>query len=106
MNECIDCSVAAQFVALSASRALGVLIAKCTSVGGMPYDVFAKLYDIMVCPVMSYGAAVWGDKTYFCINAVQNRATNSKYTPKAAVPGNIGGHGLLRGNLISIDLLQ
>ena len=35
----------------------------------MPYDVFIKLYDNMVWPVIAYGAAVWGDK-----NAVQNRA--------------------------------
>ena len=42
-----------------------------------------------ICPVMSYGAAVWGDKTYSCINAVWNIATDSFYTPNAAVPGNM-----------------
>ena len=37
-------SVTTKCVAQSASRAFGVLIAKCTSIEGVPYDVFAKLY--------------------------------------------------------------
>ena len=58
----------------------------------MPYDVFTKLYDSMIWPVIAYCAAVWGDKTYSCINAVQNRAMNfflsvGKYTSNAAVSG-------------------
>ena len=60
--------------------------------GGMPYDVFTKLYESTVWPIISYGAAVWGFKSYSCINAVQNRAMRffigtGKYTPKAAVFG-------------------
>ena len=63
-----------KLVAQSASRALGLLIAKCESAGGMPYDLFTKSYNIMVWPVIAYGVAVWDDKTYPCINAIQNRA--------------------------------
>ena len=70
MNEFLDFSVKAKL----AIRALGLLIAKRKSTGGIPYDVFTKLYDSMVWPVIAYGASVWGDKTYLCINAVQNRA--------------------------------
>ena len=76
-------------------RALGLLIAKCKSAGGMPYDVFTKLYDSMVWPVIANGAAVWGDKTYSCTNAVQNRAMRfflrvGKYTANAALSGDMG----------------
>ena len=95
LNEFVDFSLTAKMVAQSASRALGLLIAKCKSIGGMPYDVFTKLYDSMVWPVISYGAAVWGDRSYACINAVQNRAMRfflgtGKYTPNAAVSGDMG----------------
>ena len=41
----LDYSVTAKFVAQSASRALGLVIAKCKPVGGVPYNVFTKLYD-------------------------------------------------------------
>ena len=89
LNEFLDFNVTARTVAQSASRALGLLIAKSKALGGMPYKVFTKWYDTMVLPVVSYGAAVWGNKTYSCINAVQNRAMRfylgiGKYPPNAA----------------------
>ena len=60
--------------------------------GGMPFDVFTKLFDSLVWPIISYGAAIWGSKSFSCINAVQNRARRfflgvGKYTPTAAVFG-------------------
>ena len=106
----------AKLVAQIASRALGLLIAKCKSAGGMPYDVFTKLYDSMVCPVISYGAAVWGNKTYPCINAVKNRVMRfflgvGKYHQILWHLDIWGGHSLHldNGNLYycsGIDLLQ
>jgi hypothetical protein len=82
-------------VAQSASRALGLLIAKYKNMGGMPYDVFTKLYDSCVWPVIAYGAAIWGFRSYSCINAIHNRAMRvylgvGKYTPTAAVAGDMG----------------
>jgi len=95
LNEFLDFNVTAKMVAQSASRALGLLIAKYKSAGGMPYDVYTKLYDSLVWPVISYGAAVWGHTNFSCINAVQNRAMRfflgtGKYTPNAAVSGDMG----------------
>lgn len=74
---------------------MGLLIAKYRSIGGMPYDVFTKLFETLVWPVISYGASIWGFKSYTCINAVQNRALRfylgtGKYTPTAAVAGDMG----------------
>ena len=68
-------------------------------------------------PVIAYDVAVWGDKTYSCINADQNRAMGfflgvGNYTSNAVVSGDIGCHILLQdnGNLYyncsGIDLFQ
>ena len=51
MNEFLDFS-------MTAKQSPGLLIAKCKSAGGMSYDVFTKLYDSMVWPVLAYGAVV------------------------------------------------
>ena len=73
---------------------LGLLTAKLKSIGGMPYDVYTKLYDAMVWPVISYGASVWGVKSFSCINAVQNLSMRfflgtGKYTTTVAVSGDM-----------------
>ena len=88
----MDFDVTAKIVAQSASRALGLLIAKYNTMGGMPYDVFTKLYDSIVWPIISYGVAVLGSKSFSCINAVQNRAMRfflgtGKYTPATSIFG-------------------
>ena len=62
-------NVTAKFVAQSANRALGLLIVKSKSLGGMPYRVFTKLYDSMVWSVVAYGASVWGTCQFSCVDA-------------------------------------
>ena len=62
---------------------------------GIPYDVFTKLYDSMVWPIIAYGAVVWGDRTYSCTNEFQNKAMRffigvGKYTNCSAVSGDTG----------------
>ena len=74
LNEYLDYSVTAKYVAKSATRALGLLIWKLKQSGGLPFDVFKKLYDTTVWSVISYGTAVWGVKEYSVINTVQNKA--------------------------------
>ena len=95
LDEFLYYSVTAKVIAQSASRALGFLIAKAKCLGGLPFQVFTKLYDSVVWQVIAYGAAVWGDRSFSCINAVQNRAMRfflgtGKYTPTAAVSGDMG----------------
>ena len=95
INEYMDYSITAKFVSQSANRALGLVIAKVKSFGGVPYNVYTKLYDSVVCPVITYGAAIWGTESFSCINAVQQRAARfflnvGRYTPNAAVSGDIG----------------
>ena len=91
----LDFEMTAKFVAQSASRALGLLISKCKLAGGLPFNVYTKLYDSVVYPVISYGAGISACKSYSSINAVQNRAMRfflgvGKYTPVAALGGEMG----------------
>ena len=91
-HEHLDWNVTANVVVQSANRALGLLITKSKSLGGMPYRVFTKLYDSMVWSVVAYGASVWGTRQFPCIDAVQFKAQRyflgtGKYTPTDAVAG-------------------
>ena len=95
LTEHLDYHAMAAQVAKSASRALGLVISKYKSFGGMPFDTYKKLYDSVVWSTISYGAAVWGDREFSAINAVQNRAERffmgiGRYTPNAAVNGDMG----------------
>ena len=95
MTEILDFTVMAKMVSQAAGRALGLLIAKYKTLGGMPFDVYNKLYDALVWPVIAYGADVWGDRPYSCIEAIQNQAMRfylgvSRYTPSAGVAGDMG----------------
>ena len=55
----LDISVMSKVVAHSASRALGLLIAKDKVMGGMPIDCFSKCYEVIVQAIIDYGAAIW-----------------------------------------------
>ena len=61
-----DCETA-KYAAQSATRALGLLIPKYKQTGGMPFDVFKKLFDTTEWSVISYGAAIWGIQTDFSV---------------------------------------
>ena len=82
-------------MAKAASRALGQVIAKNKSFGGLPFSSFQKLFDSMVWSVISYGAAIWGNRQFTSINSVQLRAARyymgvGRYTPNSAVHGDTG----------------
>ena len=60
LNEFLDYNITAKSVALSANRALGLVIAKCKILGGgVSHGVFTKLYDSMVSSIVEYGASIW-----------------------------------------------
>ena len=67
LTEFLDYSKTAKAVAKSANRALGLIIAKSKAFGGLPYDVFYKLYKSIVCPVIMYGAPICGTECFSCI---------------------------------------
>jgi hypothetical protein len=95
LTEFMDLNITVKYVALAAQRALGVLVAKSKSQGGLPYPVFTKLYDTFVQPIIDYGAAIWGHKSFSCIQKVQNRAMRyylgvGRRTPNVALQGEMG----------------
>jgi len=92
LNEHLDYSITAKTVAQNANRALGLLIAKCKIMVGLPCDAFIKLYDSVVWPIKKLRSTTIGVNSYSCINAVHNRAMRlflgvGKYTPNDAVAG-------------------
>ena len=94
-DEHVRMDKAVRELAKSASRALGALIGKFISVGGMTYDVFTKLYETMVEPVLMNCSGVWGTKQHNVINTVQNKAIRffmavGKHTSNIASRGDMG----------------
>ena len=73
-HEHLDMKFAINELAKSASSALSALYTKFLHVGGMTYDVFCKLYQSLVEPVLFYGAGIWGLGEQKKINTVQNKA--------------------------------
>ena len=95
LTEYLSYEEIAKYVAKSAGRALGIVIAKYISFGGLPFSSYSMLYDSIVWSTISYGAAVWGTKQFSCINAVQSRAARfflgvGKYSTNAGVLGDTG----------------
>ena len=95
LTEFLDYSVMSKAVALSAGRALGLIIAKSRAYGGIPYNCFTKLYHVLVVLVISYGAAVWGTREFSHVNEIHNRACRfflglGKFAPVVAVQGDMG----------------
>jgi len=65
LNEFLDFHEIAKNVAMSASRALGLIISKSRAFGGFHYSTFTKLYDSLVWPIISYSAPLWGGTGLF-----------------------------------------
>ena len=42
-----------------ANKALGVIIAKSKELGGLPFTVFTKLYEVSILSVFNYTAHIW-----------------------------------------------
>jgi hypothetical protein len=74
LTQHLDFYITAKHVAQSAGRALGLVIAKCKRLGDVPCAVYTKVYDSIVWPVINYGEAVLGDRSFSCVTAVHNKA--------------------------------
>jgi hypothetical protein len=94
LTEFLDYNESVKVIIKCASRAFGAVVAKSKSVGGLPFNVFLKLVNSVVWPVVEYSAAVWGSKAFSSVEAFHNRISRyflcvGRYTPSAAVRGEL-----------------
>ncbi len=97
LDEYLTFGKATDVLGAAANRALGSMINKFKSMREMNYRTYTKLYESLVCPVMDYGSAVWGMKSYDKLDQVHHRAMRffagvHRLCPK---PGFIGDMGWL-----------
>ena len=83
------------YLAKSASKALGVLIAKDKAFGGMDYGTYTHLYNTCVRPILEYGSELWGKSKCETIENIYHRAMKyhlklGKTAPNDAVEGDMG----------------
>ena len=95
LTDSLNFEMAVRSVAQSANRALGLLICKVKTNGGVPYECFVKLFDSLVWPILSYGASIWGTRRFPDIEAVFNGACRfylgpGQQAPIVAVRGDMG----------------
>ena len=74
----------------------------------MPYNVDTKLFDSMVWSIVAYGAAVWGTRSFSCIDAIQNRAMRAflgttRNAPSAAMAGDMAWKPVFARQLTTIS---
>ncbi|CAG2227104.1 unnamed protein product [Mytilus edulis] len=74
IDEHLDWKFTVREVRKSASRALSALYTKFIACGGMDFDIYEKLYENLVQPVLLYGSSIWGISEHKQLETVQNRA--------------------------------
>ena len=94
INYSLDYSHSATVLANAAGRALGSIIGKYYSAGGLSHDVYTTLYESMVIPVMDYSSALWGFKEHSKCDVVQHRAMRTflgvgKFAPLPTLSGDM-----------------
>ena len=82
-------------LASSGTRALGSIISKYKLNKDMYFEVFSKLYNTCVVPVLDYGSEVWGLHKCTEVERVQNHAARvflgvNRYTPILSIQGDTG----------------
>ena len=95
INEHLNMTKTVKELAKSASRALSALYSKCLRAGGMTLNVFQKLYESLVEPVLFYSCGVWGISDFKEIQMVQNKACRyflggGKCASNVALRGDMG----------------
>ena len=94
-NEFLDMEKSITEITKSASRALGAIYMKYQSAGGMTYEVYKKLIESVVEPVLFYCAGIWGNRKFTKVESVMNKACRyflgvSKNAPNLSSKGDMG----------------
>jgi len=94
-NEFLNFTSSADVLAESSGRAMGGIIGKFKSIRNLTYDIFLKLFQTGVIPIMDYCAGVWGFNDNNAIDIIQNRAMRyfmgvNKFAPTHVLYGDLG----------------
>ena len=94
-DEHLDLSKSVREITKSASRALGAVYTNYLNAGGMTYDVYNKLIESIVEPVLFYGSGIWGQRYFSEVDTVQNKACRyflgtTKNASNVATKGDLG----------------
>jgi hypothetical protein len=95
LDEYLNYNVTAKFLGSAGNRALGAVINKFKVFNGLGYQTFTKLFEIGVCPILEYGAEIWGFKKCKEIDMIQNKAARiylgvHRFAPLPALYGDLG----------------
>ncbi len=95
LDEYLTFSNTSTVLATAGGRALGGMINKYKSLDDLGYTTYTKLYDSLVAPILDYGSAIWGFKSYDNLDKIQNRATRfftgvHRYAPILGHAGDMG----------------
>ena len=94
-NEFLNFDESSNILAESSGRALGGIIAKFKNLKNVTYDIYTKLFQTGVTPIMDYCAGVWGFNDHKAFDNVQNRAMRyflgvNKFVPTHLLYGDMG----------------
>ena len=94
-NEHLDMEKSVTEVTKAAGRALGAVYMKYLYAGGMSYEVYTKLIESVVEPVLFYCSGIWGTRKFPKVQRVLNKACRyflgvSKNAPNTASRGDMG----------------
>ena len=94
-HDSLDMKKSIKEISKSASRALGAVYMKYLTSGGMAYNVYSKLVESVVEPILFYCSGIWGHNRYSEIDSVLNKACRlylgvSKNAPTTACRGGYG----------------
>ena len=94
-NEHLDMDKSATEETKAAGRALGAVYMKCLYAGGMSYEVYTKLIESVVEPVLFYCSGIWGARKFPKVQRFLNKACRyflgvSKNAPNIASRGDMG----------------
>ena len=98
LDEYLTFSKTSEVLSTAGGRALGSMINKFRTLSDMGHSTYSKLYESLVTPIIDYGSAIWGYKSYNNLDRVQNRATRyftgvHKFAPMLGHVGDMGWVG-------------
>lgn len=70
----INMQTTVQGICLKGKRALYDFLKTVYSIGNVTYDIYFKVFDIKIKPIVTYGAEIWGCKQFEVLERIQSTA--------------------------------